>query len=186
MCATPSPRRSVRIALRSPSLRSSPASSSHFDALGFPVTTRPPPIQADEALAERWAQVTQDYSHWGGTRALDRLLLVDSAAATYPVPHGARVALWERMLDSAGVRAGHAATHYSTLCALAHLPENGAMLRQVELDVPRTFPQHRHLSHGRRPLHARLMRILSAVALHCAHLGYCQVRRGYSRPRVTP
>jgi hypothetical protein len=52
----------------------------------------------------------------------------------------------------------------------------GAVLQLIDLDVPRSFPDHRILEAGGSGL-PLLTEVLRAYAMHNPDVGYCQVRR---------
>jgi len=70
------------------------------------------------------------------------------------------------------MKAGKPGSYFRNLVAAAPSQGNGKILRQIELDLPRTFPQHAWLQSPQGQCAMR--EVLAAFSLHDPALGYCQ------------
>mmetsp|Transcript_6190 Transcript_6190/g.20200 ORF Transcript_6190/g.20200 Transcript_6190/m.20200 type:complete len:826 (-) Transcript_6190:89-2566(-) len=124
---------------------------------------------ADEPTSvDRWLAVLEG----GEGVSVLRSLAAGPNAAWPGIPSTLRGRVWLVLAVGAGASSEQLQTEYKTL--LADRPLDPAVGREIDLDVPRTLPAVAVFGDGNGTAQAALGRVLRAVAIARADIGYCQ------------
>jgi len=140
-----------------------------LDHYGFRIAVRPRDVEARKKCEEKARRRAERWMPYEMSRKLPR----DSrtkALIRKGVPHGLRCWVWMETSEANSIMKHYGADYYKK--KLQDARERSAVAKQIELDVPRTFPGHAWLDslEGQK----RLENVLLAYSMHNPSVGYCQ------------
>ncbi|KAL6763534.1 TBC-domain-containing protein [Haematococcus lacustris] len=154
-----------------PSDTSRPAQRSE-DYLGFNIT-RPltPQQQADRLESNKEAESrSSEWAKFASKRQLPSASRLKKLVRQGGVPAAHRAWVWSEVSGANAMRSDHPSNYFRRLSTSSQASE--ASIRQIDLDLPRTYPEHQWLCSVTGQ--ASLCSVLLAYSIHNPQVGYCQ------------
>ena len=148
----------------------SPIPGIQYDAFGF--VSNPPHVlngcTESEESTLKWDKYIENHGlDWVGARSKE----LEQLVMTCNIPKKHRPTIWMKWSGAEEMKEEKGDSYYSSLQKQS--PEEKVM-KQIELDIPRTCPQHKHFLHETSAGREQLRHVLYAYAVHNKDLGYLQ------------